>query len=157
MLSFTEFSFRASQSVDAAAETVSNVEKIREAMGEVERRLDERNAAEAVEETAAMKAEEDEEQRLWLQKAFERENIAFKERLASELTESRTRELVEENWPFLESVRAGKTESARHEAYEKGGADRRALTNCMITHPYTELHLRWIYEELKVIKPWCPR
>jgi hypothetical protein len=90
---------------------------------------------------------------VFLQSIFvQAENACFRNRLDHELDEATTRSLVRANVSYIEDVWHGRVESSRYSAYQKGGWARHALLYHMITHPFSDSHLEWVLDEVKVKK-----
>ena len=91
----------------------------------------------------------------------------MRDRLIDEVNEAKTRHLIRDGhgpvrvhlqrlWNVKEG---GGSDLAASEAvsscwrlrnYLKGGSTRRALTFALLTHPFTEDHLKWVVEEINV-------
>ena len=84
-------------------------------------------------------------------KARFRENALLRNRLEKELTEVEMRSMFKANLGFLQSIHAGVTPSARHEAFHKSVRTRQVLNNTMITDPFTDNQLNWTLEEMSKV------
>ena len=49
---------------------------------------------------------------------------------------------------LLEEIKDGLRESSRHEAFHKSLKTRQALLYTMITHPFTDKQVDWVYKEM---------
>jgi hypothetical protein len=80
-----------------------------------------------------------------------RANALLRNRLESELTEERLRDLFKENLAHLHGVRAGTVPSDRHFAFKESGPARQALFYSMIGDPFTDQQQAWTLEEMSSV------
>ena len=74
-------------------------------------------------------------------------NAINRNRLATELTQPVLKTMFGNILGFLEDIKAGLIESSRHKAYYKSLKTRQALLYTMITHPFTDQQVDWVYKE----------
>jgi len=82
------------------------------------------------------------------------ENAELRDKLTAGLTQQAVKDLFEKNLPYLEGIREGTIESARHDDFHKSSGSRQALLYKMITHPFTEDQVDWTFEEFR--SRWMP-
>ena len=78
-------------------------------------------------------------------------NAIYRDRLATELTRPVLLEMFANIRECLEDIKEGVGESSRHEAFHKSLKTRQALFYTMITHPFTDEQVDWVYEEMSKI------
>ena len=74
-------------------------------------------------------------------------NAINRDRLATELTQPVLKKMFANIRGFLEEIKAGLCKSTRHQAYHKSLQKRQALMYTMITHPFTDQQVDWVYKE----------
>ena len=77
------------------------------------------------------------------------DNAVLRDKLTEGLTREAVKELFEKNLPYLEGIRDGTIQSARHDDFHKGPSARQQLLYKMITHPFTDDQVDWTYEEFR--------
>ena len=82
------------------------------------------------------------------------ENAVLRDKLTEGLTKPALKKLFEQNLPYLEGIREGRIESARHDDFHKSPMSRQALQYKMITDPFSDDQLDWTLEEFK--SRWMP-
>ena len=82
------------------------------------------------------------------------ENAVLRDKLTKGLTKPALKKLFEQNLPYLEGIREGRIESARHDDFHKSPMSRQALQYKMITDPFSDEQLDWTLEEFK--SRWMP-
>lgn len=78
-------------------------------------------------------------------------NAINRDLLATELTQPILRKMFADIRGFLEDIKDGLIESSRHKAFHKSLKTRQALLYTMITHPFTDKQVDWVYEEMASI------
>ena len=78
-------------------------------------------------------------------------NAVYRDRLATEVTRPVLLKMFANIREYLEEIREGVRESSRHQAFHKSLKTRQALLYTMITHPFTDKQVDWVYEEMSKI------
>ena len=78
-------------------------------------------------------------------------NAINRDLLATELTQPTLRKMFADIRGSLEDIKDGLIESSRHKAFHKSLKTRQALLYTMITHPFTDKQVDWVYEEMASI------
>ena len=79
-------------------------------------------------------------------------NAVRRDRLEVEITESRLRTMFEENREYLQKIKDGKIDSARHKAFHQSTRTRHALFYSRITHPFSQDQVDWTLDEISKVK-----
>ena len=75
-------------------------------------------------------------------------NAINRDLLATKLTQPILRKMFANIRSDLEDIKDGLIESSRHKAFHKSLKTRQALLYTMITHPFTDKQVDWVYEEM---------
>ena len=78
-------------------------------------------------------------------------NALNRDLLATKLTQPILRKMFAKIRSDLEDIKDGSIESSRHKAFYKSVKTRQALLYTMITHPFTDKQVDWVYEEMASI------
>ena len=78
-------------------------------------------------------------------------NAINRDLLATKLTQPILRKMFANIRSDLEDIKDGLIESSRHKAFHKSLKTRQALLYTMITHPFTDKQVDWVYEEMASI------
>jgi len=89
-----------------------------------------------------------EKARVKLRRKNFKENLKRRNRIEHELTESRLKEMFEDNRDYLERIHTGAEYSLRYDEYVKGGRSRDALREKMITSPFLDEQVYFILDEI---------
>ena len=78
-------------------------------------------------------------------------NAINRDHLATGLTQPILKQMVANIRSDLEDIKDGLIESSRHKAFHKSLKTRQDLMYTMITHPFTDKQVDWVYEEMASI------